>query len=566
MRNRNINGFNCGQAYNPKPNATMVVRMPQEHISWLGLDEVDLLELIKKLLTSKQKELDPNRTKFVYVKQPISYNELHQFLVFDFGKEFSKVPSKLNNLIFTEEIEGYILKKGNIGTKECIICIINDRELIPKEIGKILTVKGGKYKAMTYDSRELDAECESIEEARELLLKQPQFDADLNWRSKFHVAIKNFTSSCQIFRSLEAELDASEASSMNDLYLLPIKVIKELNDAFIKRRYRNNHGYDPNAEMTFDDFMRAVDRKDDGLLFSAKQLVGDKGIDNIYAKIDAAIQRSHDIHDGYGRNRGLVKSIHPAIIITCDKQEIHVSNPSELNDINVGCLIGFERGPDSMARNIKYIQDEMRGADNYVDIIAARQKYHFPHPRQYIAKNRRRARKLDKFTIKGIIEEELKLSDGVFDMHKLPHIVEATLDIQWDPKKFGFPTLRSIFEDYEIKKICRLDNASSTALVSTIEKSKEIPTMEFIKRGFEKVLIRYGDPNRGYRMKKRGSKKTDIRAHFAQLTGKALKPKAWFNINVKDLIRKCDDIIDIDYDTEPDGVWLLFLKKQRQYH
>ena len=108
MRNRNINGFNCGQAYNPKPNATMVVRMPQEHISWLGLDEVDLLELIKKLLTSKQKELDPNRTKFVYVKQPISYNELHQFLVFDFGKEFSKVPSKLNNLIFTEEIEGYI--------------------------------------------------------------------------------------------------------------------------------------------------------------------------------------------------------------------------------------------------------------------------------------------------------------------------------------------------------------------------------------------------------------------------------------------------------------------------
>merc|ERR1712154_298084 len=106
-------------------------------------------------------------------------------------------------------------------------------------------------------------------------------------------------------------------------------------------------------------------------------------------------------------------------------------------------------------------------------------------------------------------------------------------NIQWDPKKFGFESLRAIFEDSKIKEICRLDNASSAALVSTIEKSRAIPTMNKIKEGFKAVLMKYGDKKRGYRMKKKGSKKTDIRTHFAQITGKALKPKVWFNKNVK---------------------------------
>eukprot|EP01083_Nonionella_stella_P209181 758514_1 len=130
-------------------------------------------------------------------------------------------------------------------------------------------------------------------------------------------------------------------------------------------------------------------------------------------------------------------------------------------------------------------------------------------------------------------------------------------------KKFGFESLRSIFEHPKIKQVCRLDNASSTALVSSIAKSKETPNMEFIKRGFELVLKKYGDPFRGYRMKRKGSKKTEIRAHFAKLTGKALKPKPWFGKSVKELILECEDVIRIDTDTEPDGVWLLFLKNEK---
>lgn len=134
------------------------------------------------------------------------------------------------------------------------------------------------------------------------------------------------------------------------------------------------------------------------------------------------------------------------------------------------------------------------------------------------------------------------------------------LDIKWDPKKFRFESLRAIFEDAEIKKICRLDNASSTALVSTPEKSKEIPTMEFIKNGFVQVLLKYDPHQEGYRMKKKGKKGSDLRAHFASVTGKALKPKMWFGCKVKDLIRECNDVIEVDPFSEEDGVWKLFLK------
>ena len=61
-------------------------------------------------------------------------------------------------------------------------------------------------------------------------------------------------------------------------------------------------------------------------------------------------------------------------------------------------------------------------------------------------------------------------------------------------------------------------------------------------------------------MKQKDDKKITIGTHFAMITRKVLKPCVWFGINMNELIRKCDDIIDIDYDTEPDGVWLLFLK------
>merc|ERR1719356_734561 len=136
----------------------------------------------------------------------------------------------------------------------------------------------------------------------------------------------------------------------------------------------------------------------------------------------------------------------------------------------------------------------MAGFSNYVDIVALRQQEQYGLNGQRLGVCRGRLRKLDKWTLKNIIVEQLKVCGGTFDMHKLPRIVEDKLDIKWDPKKFRFESLRAIFEDADIKKICRLDNASSTALVSTPEKSKEAPTMEFIKNGFVAVLQKY-DPH-----------------------------------------------------------------------
>merc|ERR1712012_1040486 len=94
---------------------------------------------------------------------------------------------------------------------------------------------------------------------------------------------------------------------------------------------------------------------------------------------------------------------------------------------------------------------------------------------------RDRPQDLDKFTLQGIIAQHLQRCGGTFDMHRFPRIVEKELDIEFRAQKFGFESLRAIFEDDAIRKVCRLDNASSTALVSTPQRSKETPSMRFIK-------------------------------------------------------------------------------------
>ena len=94
MRHRNINGFNC-PTYHTQPNAQMIVRMPEEHISWQSLNEVDLLDLIKKLLTKKEKQQqqqnndggddDENyQANNIDYFQWIPYNELYQHLIYQF--------------------------------------------------------------------------------------------------------------------------------------------------------------------------------------------------------------------------------------------------------------------------------------------------------------------------------------------------------------------------------------------------------------------------------------------------------------------------------------------------
>ena len=509
----------------------MTVRMPTENISWTCLNEVDLVQLIEKMI-ERNKQTHPR----------IEYNIILQFLEFEFSNEHQSVPYHLNDLLFEEETEGYIQRKGKIGTKECKLRIIRNRPLKPKEIGKVFKI--GKYwKAITYDSRVLDDECESAEEAKNLLLKQPQIELNLNWTSKMFRAIGNFKNSLQIFRSLEAEIDVSEFSSMSDLHLLPLKVIETLNDIGIER---------------FGEYMNRFDADYDSL-HSVEALIGRDGVHIIYDKIGYALQRMTQIHCAQYECRGVVKSKQSkAIILSADKREIECVNGHILRHVNCGSVVEYELDEYShKAVNVCVVEKDMIGFADYVDIIAMNQYFGSDYNQQQMHENDNLV--LDKFTLQQIISDELRHCD-TFSLHALPGIVERRLNIIWDPKKFGFPSLRKIFEDPDIKRVCRLDNAASTALVSTVAKSKEIPTMQWIKEGFVRVLMKYGDERRGYRMKRRGAKKTDIRDHFAKVNKKHLKPRAWFGIDMKELIRACDDVIRVDDTTEADGVWLLFLK------
>ncbi len=229
-----------------KPKVMITVRLPVEFIEWKSLDEFDLLMGIKKLL--------PNSVE-KYTNEWIEYNTLHQHLTYIFPKECHSVARVLNDRIFTEENEYYIQRKGEIGTKDCKIKINKDRPLISKELGKVLQVGKNKYKAITCYSREIDAECDSVEEAKQKLLNQINFDPNLNWHNKLYTAFQNFMETHQIFRSLEAELDCSDFSSLNDLYLLPTKVIDQLkgdrNDVTFSDfiiDYENNHPILKSAE------------------------------------------------------------------------------------------------------------------------------------------------------------------------------------------------------------------------------------------------------------------------------------------------------------------------------
>merc|ERR1712129_344525 len=99
-------------------------------------------------------------------------------------------------------------------------------------------------------------------------------------------------------------------------------------------------------------------------------------------------------------------------------------------------------------------------------------------------------------------------------------------------------------------------------------KSREIPTLQWIKDGLIKVLRKYGHPEYGYRMKPRCSKKSCIRSDFAEINRKALKPTRLGkkNFSIKQLILEFDDVIRVDDTSEPDGVWVLYLRDESLYY
>ena len=518
----------------------------------------------------------------------IRYDEVHQFLAVSFPAEYRSVGWWLNEQLVAEEREGYVERFGTIGTAECCVRIRCDRALLPKEIGTVLPRRNGKFKAMTSDSRELDAECESVEEARSLLLRQPQFDPEMNWKSRFYAALANFKAEQQLFRSLEAELDCSEWSSLNALYLLPIKVVSELNAEY-RQRTGCGHQSGRGEEVTFGLFVQfrreTAVSSGGGIMFALERLIGEDGTYLIADKIQDALSRSDRLHSvcAHGLFRGILKRKQPApLIVDSEKREVAVRDDSAA-DLEAGCLVEFELKVDGHCNGavaVRLIDDALPGFSNYVDIAAdphidildnhghdglQRAEYGLNGLRlQRVHSERPRPRngKLDKWTLRRVISEHLRECGGTFNMHHLPGIVERTLDIRFRAQKFGFESLRAIFEDADILSVCRLDNASSTALVSTPERSKQTPSMQFIKNGFAAVLRKYDPHRRGYRMKRKGQKGSRLRAHFAEITGKALKPRVWFgdSVKVKDLIRKCNDIIHVDPYREPDGVWVLSLK------
>lgn len=53
----NINGFNCSN-YNKQPTVLMTVRMPTENICVESLDEIDLLNIIKKNPKEKRQRME----------------------------------------------------------------------------------------------------------------------------------------------------------------------------------------------------------------------------------------------------------------------------------------------------------------------------------------------------------------------------------------------------------------------------------------------------------------------------------------------------------------------------
>lgn len=129
MRHRNnINGFNC-PSYNRKPNAMMTVRLPEEHLVLRSLNDTDLLHMMRKrlLLTHKEVARQKNNGHDGYdenaldIYQWITYNEVHQFLTDEFPSEYRQIAEWLNGALFDEEREGYVQRRGRIGSKECQI-------------------------------------------------------------------------------------------------------------------------------------------------------------------------------------------------------------------------------------------------------------------------------------------------------------------------------------------------------------------------------------------------------------------------------------------------------------
>ena len=103
-------------------------QMPEKFISPQSLKEIDLIEIIKKLLQDKNSE------EWIY------YREIYKFLCDEFPNDVANIIPTLNHLICMEENEQFIKKLNKLGTKSCQIKIIRERNLKKTEIGKILQV------------------------------------------------------------------------------------------------------------------------------------------------------------------------------------------------------------------------------------------------------------------------------------------------------------------------------------------------------------------------------------------------------------------------------------------
>ena len=144
----------------------------------------------------------------------------------------------------------------------------------------------------------------------------------------------------------------------------------------------------------------------------------------IYNKIQDALTRSDQIHNcPYGVCQGILNRKYPSpLILSSEKQEVTVRDGVNLP---LGCLVRYELDQYGIAFGIDQMEGPMPGFTNYVDFVASRQQEVMLVNGQRLGMCRRRVRKLDKWTLRDIIVEQLKVCGGTFDMHKLPRIVEV---------------------------------------------------------------------------------------------------------------------------------------------
>lgn len=411
-------------------------------------------------------------------------------------------------------------------------------------------MKRGQFRAITCDNREIASQCNTKEEAENLLLKQPTFALKLNDYAKYHQSLRNFFETWQIFPSLEDEINCSPQSYLKNLHFLPEKVTETL-----KQECNGN-------EPTFDTFLKLHENNSDRLFSITQNLMGKEGIEKIYTRVNIALQRAKDIHGSSNENfkRGILVSKKPFTILGTNRLKYIMDAENLFDDVELGSLMEFEAcAHNQTAINCIFYKPKMTGFKNYIDI----QSEHFleRNANKYNKKKNYQNNSLyTTTTLIKIIQKTLQQRNShSFNIHELPVIIQKELKIEWNPRKFGYNSLKHIFSDKRILQICSIEATTGLTIVCIPEKAKETPDLSWVKAGIVQLLKKYGNPNEGYRIKNK--KTSSLRKHFAKVTGRTLKPKTWFRWSIATLLKKCQDVIHIDTQSESDGVWKLYLKQ-----